>query len=159
MLAALGTLFLCLGSFLGDLDLTAAAFASFLCIYAVIELGGAYPWMTWAVTLFLGFLLSSNKTPALFYTFIGVYPIVKEKLEKLPRIPCFLLKLLYFHLSLVLGWLLLRLFAPTEAILQLGWLLLATYALAVLAFLIYDYAMTKIITFYINHLRRRLGIK
>lgn len=159
MLSALGTLFLCLGGYLGDLDLTAAALASFFTIYAVIEIGGAYPWMIWIVTTFLSFLLSHNKYPALFYFFIGAYPILKALFERLPRGIPFLLKVVYFHLSLVLGWGVLRLFAPTEALLSFDRLLLATYALAVAAFLIYDLSLSKVITFYLRRLRGRLGLK
>lgn len=159
MLSALGTVLLCLGGYLGDLDLTAAALASFFCVYAVIEIGGAYPWMIWIVTTFLTLLLSHNKYPALFYVFIGAYPIIKALLERLPRGISLLLKLFYFHLSLALGWCALRIFAPAEALLSLDWLLVATYALAVAAFLIYDLALTRIITFYLRRLRGRLGIK
>ena len=159
MLSALGTLMLCLGGYLGDLDLSAAALASFFIIYAVIEIGGAYPWMIWTVTTFLALLLCANKYPALFYFFIGAYPILKALFERLPRVISILLKLLYFHLSLVLGWGLLRIFAPAEALLSLDWLLLGTYALAVAAFLIYDLSLSKVITFYLRRLRGRLGIK
>lgn len=159
MLSALGVILLGIGSLLETLDLSAAALASILCIYAVIEIGGAYPWMIWAVTSFLGILLLPQKSPAFFYLFIGLYPILKEKLEHLPRLPSLLLKLVFFHACLVIGWLLLRLFAPAQAILSFGWMLLATYALGLAAFLMYDYALSKLITFYLHRLRGRLGLK
>ena len=159
MLAALGAILLGIGSFVEMLDLTTAALASFLCIYAVIELGGAYPWMIWGVTSLLGLLLLPQKSPAVFYLFIGCYPMIKEKLEKLPRVPCLLLKLAVLHVMMVLAWLVMRLFFPAEAQLGFGWMLLALYVLGLAAFLIYDFALTRLITFYLRRLRDRLGLK
>ncbi len=160
MLAALSVILLAIGLLFADLlDLSAAALASILCIYAVIELGGAYPWMIWAVASFLGLLLLPQKSPAFFYLFLGLYSILKEKLEKLPRLPSLLLKLAFFHVCLAIGWGLLCIFAPTQAILAFGWMLLATYALGLVAFLVYDYALSKLITFYLLRLRGRLGLK
>ena len=44
MLSALGVVMLGLGSLVEVLDLTFAVIASLLTVYAVIEIGGAYPW-------------------------------------------------------------------------------------------------------------------
>ena len=159
MLAALGVVLLGLGAFVETLDLTTAALASILCVWAVIEMGGAYPWMIWAATALIGLLLLPQKSPAVFYLFIGCYPMVKEKLEKLPRLPCILLKLAVLHVMMVLAWLVMRLFFPAEAQLGFGWMLLALYVLGLAAFLIYDFALTRLITFYIRRLRDRLGLK
>ena len=45
MLAALGVALLFISGLIETLDLSMAALASFFCIFAVIELGGAYPWL------------------------------------------------------------------------------------------------------------------
>ena len=97
MLSALGVVVLAIGSVFQTLDLTTAALAAFFCIYAVIEIGGAYPWMVWGVTSFLGLLLLPQKSPAVFFLFIGCYPILKEKLERLSKALCLALKLVIFH--------------------------------------------------------------
>ena len=60
---------------------------------------------------------------------------------------------------IVLCWLILRIFVPEEAALEFGWLLLATYALALGAFLLYDYALTKLISVYLQKLQKRIGLK
>jgi hypothetical protein len=160
MLAAIGAVMLLIGSFLESLDLTVAALASMLCIYAVIELGGAYPWMIWGVTSLLGLLLLPYpKTPALFYLLIGFYPILKEKLEKLKRLPCLLFKLVVIHAVLGIVLLALWIFPELRELLGNVWLLLGTYAITVVTFLIYDYALTKLITFYLIRLRSRLRLK
>jgi len=161
MLSALGVIFLALGAFIEVLDITTAVLASMLCIYAVIEMGGAYPWGIWVVTSILSLLLLPIKTPALFYAlFAGFYPILKEKLERLKRPLAFVLKLAVFHLSLGAIVLLLRLFFPEQ--LDWGgmqWLPIAMYVLCVVVFLLYDLALTRVITFYLIRLRQRFRIK
>lgn len=158
MLTSLGVILLGLGSLIETLDLTAAAFASILCIWAVIELGGAYPWLIWCATSFLSILLLPQKTAGCFYLVIGLYPMLKSRLERLPRPIEWTLKLVVFHVLLALCWLALRLLVPQNAALSLGWLLWATYALAVAAFLLYDHALTKLISFYLLKLQKRIGL-
>ena len=159
MLAELGVILLGLGSLINTLDLTVAALASILCVWAVIEMGKTYAWMIWLVTSFLAILLLPRKTPGCFYLFIGLYPILKERLERLPRAVEWVLKIVIFHAMIALCWLVLRIFVPGEAALEFGWLLLATYALALVAFLLYDYALTKLISFYLQKLQKRIGLK
>lgn len=159
MLVALGVILLGLGSLINTLDLTVAALASILCVWAVIEMGKTYAWMIWLVTSFLAILLLPRKTPGCFYLFIGLYPILKERLERLPRAVEWVLKIVIFHAMIALCWLVLRIFVPGEAALEFGWLLLATYALALVAFLLYDYALTKLISFYLQKLQKRIGLK
>ena len=159
MLVALGVILLGLGSLINTLDLTVAALASILCVWAVIEMGKTYAWMIWLVTSFLAILLLPQKPPGCFYLFIGLYPILKERLERLPRAVEWVLKIVIFHAMIALCWLVLRIFVPGEAALEFGWLLLATYALALVAFLLYDYALTKLISFYLQKLQKRLGLK
>lgn len=159
MLVALGVILLGLGSLINTLDLTVAALASILCVWAVIEMGKTYAWMIWLVTSFLSLLLLPQKTPGCFYLFIGLYPILKERLERLPRAVEWVLKIVIFHAMIALCWLVLRIFVPEEAALEFGWLLLATYALALVAFLLYDYSLTKLISFYLQKLQKRIGLK
>lgn len=158
MLSALGVIVLAVGSVFQSLDLTTAALAAFFCIYAVIEIGGAYPWMIWAVTSFLGLLLLPNKSPAVFFLFIGCYPILKEKLESRARWLCWTVKLVIFHAMAGLFLLTMRLFFPEELIFSAKWMLFAGYALSVVTFVVYDFALSKVITFYLLRLRGRLGM-
>ena len=130
MLCALGVILLMLGAFIEVIDLSVAVIASFLCIYAVIEIGGAYPWLIWIVTSLISLLFLPLKTPAIFYAlFAGYYPMVKEKLEKRfsPTI-AIPLKLAVFHVSLALMYGALRLFLPAqlEGIIW-SWMLLAPF--------------------------------
>ncbi len=159
MLSALGVVVLAIGSVFQTLDLTTAALAAFLCIYAVIEMGGAYPWMVWGVTSFLGLLLLPQKSPAVFFLFIGCYPILKEKLERMNRIPCWILKLLIFHAMGGLFLLTMCIFFPEELLFSLSWMLIGSYVLAVVTFVVYDYALSKVITLYLVRLRDRYRLR
>ena len=161
MLSALGVILLSLGSIIEVLDLTAAVLASLLCVYAVIEMGRAYPWMIWLVTSLLALLLLPVKAPALIYAlFAGFYPILKEKLEKLSRVLSWILKLAVFHLSMLAIALLMKLVFHTE--IELGtyaWMPLLIYPLALVCFVVYDLALTRLITFYLFRLRKHFKIK
>ena len=159
MLSALGVVILALGSVITTLDLTVAALASFFCIYAVIEMGGPYPWMIWAVISFLGILILPQKSPAILFLFIGCYPILKEKLEKLPRWLGWLLKLVTFHVMAGLFLLVTFLFFPADLAEYVGWMLVGAYALGVITFVVYDFALSKVITLYLLRFRDRLGLK
>ena len=167
MLCALGVILLSLGSLIEVLDLTVAVLASILCIYAVIELRGAYPWLIWLVTSILSLLLLPQKTPAIFYAcFAGFYPILKEKIEACRLRPvCWILKLLVFHASLGVICLAIFLFPEVRALLigndgeGLSWLPIALYGMGLVCFLLYDVALSKLITFYLLRFRQRFRIK
>lgn len=156
LLAALGVVLLGVGALVEVLDLSMAAIASLLVVFAVIELGGAYPYLVYGVTSLLSLLLLPAKTPALIYAlFAGYYPIVKATLEKhLPRGLSLLVKLLIFNAGLALSvFLTLRFFLPegNTAWTWQYWLLL----LGTPVFLLYDFALTRLITFYLFRLRER----
>lgn len=161
MLAALGVVLMALGSLVDVLDLTVAVLASMLCIYAVIEMGGFYPWALWAATSILSLILpSARKDPAIFYAaFLGFYPILKEKLERLPRVLAWILKLAVFHLSLGAIALIYKLFLPAGLEEEFPFFWLVLYALSLVAFVIYDVALTRLITFYLVRLRHRFRIR
>lgn len=163
MLIALGVLFLFLGSLLDVLDLSTAALASLLVVYAVIELRGAYPFALWLGTSLLGLLLLPQKSPALFYAlFAGYYPIAKAALEKhLPRWLAWILKIAIFHVALALFALILKLFFPGElsSYMETLWLPFALYGLALACFVLFDVLLSRLILFYYARLQKHLRIQ
>ena len=163
MLIAIGVLFLFLGSLLDVLDLSTAALASLLCAYAVLELGGVYPFAVWLGTSFLGLLLLPQKSPVVFYAlFAGYYPIAKAALEKrLPRGLSWIIKLAIFHVSLALFALVLKLFFPGElsTYFEKLWLPFALYGLALACFVLFDIALSRLILFYYARLQKHLRIQ
>lgn len=163
MLCALGVIVLGIGSVVEVLDITVAVIASLLTVYAVIEIGGIYPWLIWVVTSILALVLLPIRTPLLFYTFLaGYYPIIKQKIEKhiKSRMPAWALKMGVFSISLGVMYAVMRLFFPDLLETAGGNMMIAaTVALAVLAFVLYDICLTRLITFYFVKLQKRFKIK
>ncbi len=157
MLAAFGTVILAIGGLLQNLDLSAAALASVLCIYAVIELGGSAPWLIWMATCFLGLILLPQKSPVFFYLLIGFYPMLKERLEKRSTPVMLLGKGAFFAVLPVGVWMIIRIFFPADAQFSSGGMLAALAVLGHLTLWVYDYALTKLITLYLLRLRKRFN--
>ena len=170
VLCALGVVLLSIGSLIQTIDLSAAALASFLCIFAVIELGGAYPWAIYVVTGILSVILAPYGMAGWFYiAFFGFYPILKEKLERLPRIVSWVLKMLVLNVCLLLCVLIsyFLFFAASggsfiDAFFKIfgdeGFAEIFAIAMVVgvnIVFVIYDIALTLMISTYINRLRHR----
>lgn len=154
--SALGVVILWLGGMLGDLDLTVAAVVSLIVALTAIEMGLKYALAVYLVTSALSLILF----PAFFITpiyvlFIGYYPIAKALLEKLPKILSLICKLILMNGMLTLiGFLGSRLFGIEEDVAV--WLL---YILGNVAFLIFDFALSLLITFYYERLRKIMGIQ
>ena len=156
VLSALGVILLSLGAFVEVLDLSMAVLASLCVIFAVIELGGSYPYLVYAVISLLSLILLPHKTPALaFALFAGYYPILKAALERrLSRWVGFACKLALFLAVLAAVTLIsLRLFTLDLSVPRrlLWWL----FPLAIPFFAIYDLALTRLITFYVRRLRKK----
>ena len=158
LLAALGTVLLAVGALVDVLDLSMAAIAALTVVFAVIELRGPYPYLIYAVTSLLGLLLLPSKTPALIYAlFAGYYPIVKAVFERhFPRPVAWLFKILLSNAALALSvFLVVRFFmAPGSVERWHYWLLL----IGTPVFILYDYALTKLITVYLLRWRGRLRL-
>ena len=156
LFSALGVIILYMGSLIEVIDLSMAVVASLLVIIAVIEMGGVYPWLIYAVTSVLSFLLLPNKFVVLVYAaFAGFYPILKSKIERVKGIVCLLIKLGVFNLCLLAMWSVSKLFlAEFETV----------YPLALIAvvlnfvFVLYDFALTRLITAYLYVWRKKLKI-
>ena len=163
MLAALGVIFLCLGALIEVLDISMAVIASFCVIIAVIEYGKGAPWMVYAAISVLSFLLIPTNLAVMFFAlFFGFYPIIKEMLERKPKVLRWVLKELIFNVCLAIIITLYLLFffqGLTFEKIPLPWLIVAAVLLCEVVFVIYDIALTRIITFYVLKLRHRLKLK
>ncbi len=158
MLSALGVVILYLGSVINVLDLTMVAIASLIIFFAVMELGTPYQYLIYAVTSLISVLILPDKVAAVTYLLVGgIYPILKEMLERLHYIIAWILKLSFFNtvLSLIV--------AATVYLLNVddsdvGFSLMF-YGLGNLTFVLYDIATTRLITLYLVKLRQRLRIE
>jgi hypothetical protein len=160
MLVALGVIFLGIGSLLEVLDISMAVIASLCVIIAVIEYGKSAPWMVYAAISLLSLLLIPNRLPAIFFAlFFGFYPIIKEKLERLPRVISWLLKEIIFNVAFaIMAILVMFVFTIGEVAIDLPYILGIVF-LGELTFVLYDIAMTRLISLYIFKLRARFRIK
>lgn len=158
ILCSLGVLFLYVGSVLEILDLTMGALASVIVIFAVIEMGGKSPYLIYTVTSLLSVLLLPNKFPALLYVvFAGIYPILKEKFERLHFIISWILKLSVFNTSLlILIFFTKYLFHIPDTDMDFKWIV---FGLGNATFVLYDVAISKVITFYLIKIRSMLKLK
>lgn len=157
LLSALGVILLYLGALIEVIDLSMALLASLAVIILVIEQGGLYPWLIYAVTSVLSLLLVPNKSPAIVYAlFMGFYPILKEKIEKISsRLVRFIIKLAVFNASMVLMWFVARLFLGELTFgMPIAILLLLLNAI----FVFYDYALSVMITAYLRVWRKKLRV-
>ena len=157
MTAALGTVILYLGSFIEVLDISVAVLASLLSAVIVIEYGGKAAWPIYGVTAILSVLLLPTKFPALMYAlFFGYYPIIKENIERMrSKVVKWAIKCAIFVASTVLFVLILKLFTAELETPYGDIFMVAFVLLTALMFILYDIALTRVISYYIFRLRHR----
>ena len=155
VLAALSVLLLFIGSLIDVMDLATVMVASFLVTLVLIECRGAWPWLLYFTVSVLSFLLFPGRFVTVEYVFFGgIWPILKYLLERLPRLPSFLLKLLVGNaLAFAGGWLGLRFFG-LEIPASVG-LRVLVVVLWEAVFLIYDFLLTRLIILWCVKYRAR----
>ncbi len=154
LLCALGVVLLYAGAVIEVLDMTMVMIASFPIVFAVIEMGGVWPWLMYAVTGILSLVLLPAKFPCVLYIlFAGFYPIVKQKLEKRVRgFGCWLLKILIFGISVTAMWLVITLFLPDV---DFGGSVFLWVGMIAATLILYDILLTLLVTKYVFHWRKR----
>ncbi len=157
VLSALGVIFLLIGSVIGVMDLTAVAMTSLFVFFSVLEMGYPFPFLIYTVTSVLSLLLLPNKFAAVCYVvFGGLYPVLKNFIERLPSVFAWAAKLLYFNIILsAIIWLSLNILGMAAEDISFTPII---YILGNLTFIMYDIAMTKLISYYLAYLRSRLRI-
>lgn len=145
--AALSLIFLWFACLVPSGKLGLCAVAGVFPACAVLTGGVSYGFFSWAASGLLGLLLLPDKFTALLYlAALGLYPVLKSVLEQLPnRGAEWLLKFLYFNTVLTLFWIFARtalLGAIPEVLSRTGLL----YAAGNAVFLIYDLALSQLLT-------------
>lgn len=134
----------------------------------VIDFGKPIAWLCWgAVSLLALFVVPNKEAALLFACLFGPYPILKSVLEHLPsRILEWICKLLIFNAGAVAAYaLLVFAFGIQEALdsmqipgLSLSWSLLLFLIGGNVVFLLYDYALSGLIAFYLQQIRPKLKL-
>ncbi|MBO4277769.1 MAG: hypothetical protein J5925_05180 [Clostridia bacterium] len=161
--SALCVVLLFIGSVFDVLDLTTAAFAGFVILVALTELGSGSALAVYAVSSVIAALILPNKGSALFFAvFSGYYPVLKVPLNKIkPKWLSRLARILVFNAALA---------ASAAALVYLLQIPLAEYgvrtekawyiALFVLAanavFIVYDLALERASVFYVKKIRNHV---
>ncbi len=160
MMCALGVVVLYLGSVVEVLDISMAVIASLFAVFAVIEYGMAEAWTVYAVTSVLSLVLLPQKLPAVMYLlFFGFYPIVKERIEKLRRkVLQWVIKEAIFNVCLILLMLLVKWLVALDGH-NLFVFEAVFFILANGTFVIYDIALTRLISMYLFRLRKKFKFK
>lgn len=158
MLSALGVVLLYMGALIEVIDISMAVIASLLCVFAVIEYGGSAPWLVFAVTGVLSLLLSPRTPSMMYVVFFGYYPILKEKLEARGKKISWIFKEVIFNVALVIMLVLLKTLFMATADIPIELVVIAV-VLAELVFVLYDFALTRLISLYIFKIRSKLKIK
>ena len=83
MLAALSVVLLCLGGIVPLAVYACPMLASFALLAVREECRSAYSWCCWAAVALLAVLLSPDKEAAALYCFLGYYPLLQPKLERI----------------------------------------------------------------------------
>lgn len=101
MIAALSVVLLCLGGIVPLAVYACPMLASFALLAVREECRSAYSWCCWAAVALLAVLLCPDKEAAAVYCFLGYYPLLQPRLERI-RVPvlCWLAKLLLAVVSM-----------------------------------------------------------
>ena len=154
MSSALAVVILILAAVLPTGRLALAAMAGLCMIPAVLRGGAAFAAGSFAVSGAAALLLSPAKSIAVAYLlFFGWYPIVKSLLERIKNRAAELgAKLFVFNAALTAAvFLFARAAFPELSFSQFaGWAAVLAWLAANAAFLLYDFAMTRIISMYLN---------
>lgn len=159
LFCALGVVLMYLGALVEVLDISMACIASMICIITVIEIGGAYPWLVFAVTGAISFLILPQKFAALIYAFFaGYYPMLKCIYERLrSRALEWLIKIVTFNAAMgalvLISLLALSLPGMTKPY------IIALFTLGNITFFAYDIALTMLIKLYFLKYRRLFRIE
>lgn len=137
------------------------AVAGAVLIPIVIEAGAGSGWMVYAAVALLSLFISSDKEAAiLFISFFGYYPVLKSQLEWIPKrwIEWFV-KLVIFNVTMIASYLLmLYVFNLDIDSFTIGGVNLSYAFLAAgnVVFVIYDLALTNVISAYMRLLHPKL---
>ena len=153
ILAALAVVILLLGGIIPVGTYLAPMLASLPLVILLAELPKSLCLGWYAVVALLGVLLCPDKETAFVFVFLGWYPLAKPGLDRLPKLPGLLCKLLIFNASTAALYALLILVFRLEALVrdarETGLILLiAILLLGNLSFILFDLVLGRLTGLY-----------
>ncbi len=161
VISALSVALMALISVIPTLEMALPAMAGALTAIIIIEINKRWALAVWISVSLLSLLVVPNKEVAVLYTMLfGVYPIIKSILEsKTSKWLEYLLKLLIFNVVVFLAYFLMAklINVKVEEVETMGAIAIPILlAVGSAVFLLYDYALTKLITLYDVRFRKKL---
>ena len=133
------------------------AISSLFTAIIIIEFGAKAGWTFYAASAVLSAVLIPRLEVLPYIVFFGVYGLLKLYFERLQsRALEYILKLIYFNICLLLGFVFLKEFIMTGVKLAAPVYIIA--ALMEIVFIVYDYVYTLFIRFYSSTLKPKLKI-
>lgn len=146
-------------------EYTIPALSGILLIAVVVDIGFKQAVLGYIVVSVISALIVPNKQAViLFITFFGFYPILKGKFEMLGnKLKEWIAKLITFNICVVFGYYLLVSVTGTENILKsfsnITLILIGGLFILNITFIIYDIAVSRIISIYILKIRKMITKK
>ncbi len=163
IVAAMSLIFMFFTGVMPILAYTLPALAGAFLIVIVIELGKKWALLTYVAVSILSFFMTPDKEAAvLFALFLGYYPIIKSFLEKIKfRFLEYLSKITIFNVSIIVSYqIIIKLFGMAELLSEFkefGKYSIPVFIIAAnIAFILYDIALTGVISTYINTFRPKI---
>lgn len=157
MVAALSLVLMLMTGILPFMTYALPGIAGMLLTVVVLETSKRWAFACYVAITFLSFLIAPDKEAAVVYAFfLGYYPILKSAIEKIGNLFLeWLIKLPLFNVSMVAAYaLVLRVMTTGEDFYFWGkYTLYILLAMGNVAFVLYDRALTKLITLYLRKLR------
>jgi hypothetical protein len=156
MLVAIACVLMAVGNFIETLTFSVAAIASLCVVIAVCELGYKYAVLSYLCISVISFFLPI-KDPALYFVgFFGYYPILKSIIERIKsKIKWFLKGVVFTASYAITAFIGIKFLFEQADIIKLT---LIAFPIFLAVFFIYDFALTRLITYYCRQLRSRLGV-
>lgn len=163
ILTALGTVLLLSGGLIPIATYAAPLFAALLLISVRREAGEKQAWSVFLATAILALLLGADKEAAFFYLFVGYYPLLRPKLNRLKRF-ALPVKIFYFTAAVCAMYALLLYVLHLEAVAadfaeSAMWLNIAFFVLMIFAMLIYDRFLAAFEILYERRIRKKLKFR
>lgn len=154
VLLGINQLFIILSSVIETNTIILFAAAALIIGIVIVEFGVKSGVVFYVASCILGFFLTFNKIEMITYIiFFGLYSIIKSiiecKIDK--KVTSWIIKIICFNLLIVILYFTIKAFI----VLKLYWWMIV---LAQVLFLVYDYAFTVFINYYINIIRPKLKL-
>ena len=145
-------------AYVGVLTYAVPALAGALLVIIYLELGVKNAFTVYLAVSVLSFLICEKESALCYILFFGFYPILKAYLERIKsKTIQWILKILLFNISfalvLILGLVLFEI--PIDDMGMGPWYLLGLFVGLEFMFVLYDIALTRVITLYLIRYRER----